>query len=223
MNAEAAGHLLAHALPPAARHDRFRRNFDRHARGALLDSGCNDAQVERLQRILAAVAYYTTPGPRMAEVRAGLATVEKQAQATASSLRALLDAPEHDEAQHEARGWLLHALAVQHASSILHYAEGEEVGRRLLAAIDEVTAAAEFARERMPKQQTRACAHWYPVALIDAALSVDGPPVTPSASPGSPFHKIACTCYAAAGMPNDDPLRAIRVYKRQAPSLGHLR
>ncbi len=220
MDTEKAGHLLAYALPPAARHARFRRTFDKRARSALLNCGCNDAQIERLQRILPAIAYYSEAGPRLADVRAMLAGVAAQAHAAARGLRAIMDAPEHEEARGEARLRLLEGLAKlypdrcqidpRRASFFHRYDEREAEARRLLAAIDDVVAAADHARERMPKAQTRAVAHPYPVALIDAAVNLDGPQVRPSASAASKFRRIADICYTAALGSTTTPLRAIR-------------
>lgn len=223
MDADAAKHLLAHALPPAARHERFRRGFDQCARFALLHCGCNDAQIERLQGILPAIAYYAEAGPKLADVRAHLADAARKARAAASSLRALLDAPEHEEARSEARDRLLEALAEvlrpercqidpRRVSFFHHYDEREDEARRLLGALADVVAAVDHARERMPNAQTRAVAHWYPLALIDAALSVDGPSLPPSESAASKFREIAGYCYSAARVANPDPQAAIRRY-----------
>ena len=216
MHAKAAKHLLAHALPPAARHARFKRTFDLRARSALLNCGCTDVQIERLERILPAIAYYTEAGPKLADVRALLANLAAQAHAADSALRTLLDAPEHEGARGEARLRLLEALAKLYPErfEIERWSvfSPEDEARRLLAAIADVASAAEHARERMPAAQTRAVAHAYPVALIDAALSLDGPQVKPSASAGSKFRRIASVCYRAGLGGNVTPLRAIREY-----------
>lgn len=230
MDAEKARHLLAHALPPDARQERFKRSFDKRAHSALQNCGCNDARIERLQRILPAIAYYHEAGPRLADVREQLADVAARTHAAASSLRALLDVPKHEEASDEARGWLLQALAERHpercerdpqrVSFHQRHDPREDEARRLLAAIDDVATAAQHAGKRMSKApQTRAVAHGYPVELIDAALSVDGLTVPVSATKGSMFLRIAGVCYRAALGSNATPLRAIRSYlaaQRQA-------
>ena len=219
MDAEKAGHLLAH-LPRGAAQARFKRSFDLRARSALLNCGCTDAQIERLERILPGIAYYTEAGPRLVDVRALLANLAAQAHAADSALRMLLDAPEQEGARGEARLRLLEGLAKlypdrcqidpRRASFFHRYDEREAEARRLLAAIDDVVAAADHARERMPKAQTRAVAHPYPVALIDAAVNLDGPQVRPSASAASKFRRIADICYTAALGSTTTPLRAIR-------------
>ena len=230
MDTEKAGHLLAHALTAAAQHARFRRTFDKRARSALLNCGCNDAQIERLQRILAAIAYYSEAGPRLADVRAMLAGVAAQAHAAAGGLRAIMDAPEHEEARDEARLRMLEALLELHpercerdaakAATIgfgdnprTRYDPRLDEARRLLAAIADVARAADHAREGMRgAPQTRKRTEWYPVALIDAGLSVAGPTVPLSATKDSQFLRIAQVCYAAALGSKSKPLRAIRAY-----------
>ena len=229
MNAEEAAFLLANALPPSARHPRFRRGFNEAQRNELARLGCTPQQAERLQRILPAIAYYSEAGPALADVRATLAQLGKDAHKATSTLRSLLDAPEHELARDEARLRLLEALAAMHpdrcevnpqrVSTFHRYDSRLDEARRLLAALADVAAAADHARERMRgAPQTRAVAHRYPAALIDAALSVDGPQVAPSASAGSPFREIAAVCYAAAGATNADPVRAIRDYLRACNS-----
>ena len=228
MNAEQAAHLLAHALTEAAKHPRFRRDFTPAQRKELARLGCTPQQVERLQRILPAIAYYAEAGPKLADVRALLANLAAQAHAAESALRTLLDAPEHEEARWEARDRLLEALAERHPercqrdpqrvsfSSPERYSAHPErmsEARRLVAAIDDVAHAADHARERMRgAPQTRMQAYPYAVALLDAALSLDGATVTPSESAASAFREIVGICCRAARVKTDDPLRAIRTY-----------
>ena len=224
MNAEQGRHLLAQAVVPDEQLARLRRGFTKAQRSALARLGCTPAQIERLQRMLPHVAYFCETGPRLADTSAPLDALAADTRAAAASLRALLDAPGHELARGEARGWLLHALAMQRVSSIpyIPYDKMEDEARRLLAAIDDVATAAKRAHKRLPKAQTRPVAHWYPLALIDAALSVDGPPVKPSASADSAFRKIAGISYSAARAENADPLRAIRSYLKERESLEAL-
>ncbi len=219
MNAEQARHLLAQAMLPDGQHARFRRDFTEAQRKELVRLGRTPQQFERLQRILPGIAYYCEAAPRMADVREHLADAAAKAHEAASSLRALLDAPECELARGEARECLLLALAGQRS---IRYHEREGEARRLLAAIDDVASAADHARKRMPKAQTRQVAPWYPLALIDAALSVDGPTVPPSASEALPFREIVGVCYDAARVENPDPLRAIRNYLKERPSFEAL-
>ncbi|QEE25709.1 hypothetical protein CS053_15255 [Rhodanobacter glycinis] len=223
MNSESAESLLAHALPPAARHDRFRRSFDAHHRKELVRFGVTPAQTERLERILPAIAYYTTQGPRLADVNVLLERLAKDAHKASTALRTLLDAPEHEQAHDESRLRLFEALLELHPErceidpqrvSFFHrYDPREDEARRLLSALADVESAASRACERSSTaEQTRAKSHDYPVGLIDAALSVDGPQVPPSESVGSAFFEIAGICYAAARGASTEPLRAIRAY-----------
>lgn len=223
MNSESAEFLLAHALSPAARHDRFRRSFDASHRKELVRFGVTPAQMERLERILPAIAYYTAQGPRLADVNVLLGRLAKDAHKASTALRTLLDAPEHEQARDEARDLLLDALAEIHPErceidpqrvSFFHrYDPRKEEARRLLGALADVESAANRACERSSTaEQTRAKSHAYPVELIDAALSVDGPQVPPSESVGSAFFEIAGICYAVARGTSIEPLRAIRAY-----------
>lgn len=222
MNSESAEFLLAHALPPAARHDRFRRSFDAHHRRELVRFGVTPAQRERLERILPAIAYYADQGPGLGDVKKLLERLAKDAHAACTALRTLLDAPEHEQAHDEARLRLFEALSELHPGrceidpqrvSFFHrYDPREDEARRLLGALADVESAASRARERSPTEQTRARSHAYPVELIDAALSLDGPQVPPSESVGSPFFEIAGICYAVARGSGPAPARAIRTY-----------
>ena len=230
MNAEQAAHLLAHALRLSARHPRFRRDFTPPQRKELARLGCTPQQVERLQRILPAIARDAEAGPKLADVRTHLADAARKAHAAAASLRALLDAPECELARDEARLRMLEALLELHPERCERDAAKAATGsfgdhprtrydprldeaRRLLAAIDDVAHAADHARERMRgAPQTRMQAHPDPVALIDAALNMDGPQVRPSESAASPFREIVRLCYGAARVKNADPQAAIRRY-----------
>lgn len=214
---EQAARLLAHALPPSARHPRFARTFTKAQRGDLARLGCTDAQVERLARILPAIARYDAQGPSLAAARAPLRKLAAEAHKAAAALRVVLDA--HDEATQESRTRLLQALAAlqparceadPERTSLRKRHDGREVeARRLLAAVQDVEQAAQHAIECMPTAQSRAVAHPFPVGLIAAALDVDGPQVPCSASAGSPFRRIASVCYQAAGVARE-PVRAIR-------------
>jgi len=220
VNAEQAAQLLAHALPPEARKDLWQRKFTPAHRSALAQLDVTDAQAERLERILPAIAYYAARGPSLAAARTPLVKLAADAHKAAAALRALLDAPEYEEARGEARLRMLEALAELHPErckidpqrvSFFHrYDEREDEARRLLGALTDVEAAADHACKRMPTEQTRAVAHHYPVALIDAALSVDGPAFRVSASAGSKFRDVATLCFEATG--HGEPLRAIRAY-----------
>ncbi len=220
MNAEQAALLLAHALPPEARKDCWQRKFTPAHRSDLAHLGVTDTQAERLARILPAIAYYTAQGPSLAAARTPLVKLAADAHKAAAALRVVLEG--RDEAMQESRGRLLQALEALHSErckvdparvSFFHrYDHREPEALRMLAALQDVEKAAEHALARMPKAQTRAVAHPYPVALIDAALSVDGPSVKPSESAGSPFREIAATCYSSAGVTRGEPLRALRAY-----------
>lgn len=221
MNAEQAAFLLAHALPPEARKDCWQRKFTRAHRSDLKRLGVTDTQAERLARILPAIAYYGTPGPSLAAARTPLVILAADAHKAAAALRVVLEG--RDEAMQESRGRLLQAIESLHPErcevdparvSFFHrYDHREPEASRLLAALQDVEKAAEHALARMPKAQTRAVAHPYPVALIDAALSVDGQPFRVSASAESKFRRVAALCYVAAG--HGEPLRAIRAYLRE--------
>ena len=220
MNAEEATHLLAHALPSPARAARWRRTFTVEHRSELRQLGVTDAQAERLERILPAIAYCAAQGPRLADVRAPLVQLGKDAHKAANALRTLLEA--RDEARQEGRMRMLETIEALHPErcevdparvSFFHsYDHREPEALRMLAALQDLEAVAKRAVERMPKSQTRAVAHHYPVALIDAALSVDGPAFTVSASAGSAFRDVATVCFATARQGEAEPLRAIRAY-----------
>ncbi len=220
MTVQQAQHLLAHALPPDARTDCWRRTFT-DAQKRELHRLHTPAQTERLERILPAIAYYTAQGPRLADARAPLVKLATDAHKAAAALRVLLDAS--DEAMQESRLRLLESIDAQHPErcpvdparvSFFHrYDRREPEALRLLATLQDVELAASHAVECMPKEQTRAVAHTFPVELIHAALSVDGPAVHVSASPACPFIEIATLCYDAAG--TGDPVRAIRAHLRQ--------
>lgn len=219
MRSEAAQHLLAHPLLPDGPQDRFRRSFNAVQRTTLARLGCTSEQVARLQSILPGIAFHCEGPPRMADARKYLADAATKAHEAASAWRALLDAPEYEFARGEARERLLLALAGQRS---IRYHEREDEARRLLAAINALASAADHARERMPTAQTRKVAPWYPLALIDAALSADDPTVQPSASETSKFREIVGVCYAAASVENENPLRAIRTYLKERASLESL-
>ena len=218
MNAEEAKRLLKHALPPDARKRRWQRTFTDEHRNELQPLGVTNAQTERLERILPAIAYYAAQGPSLAAARRPLVKLAADAYKAAAALRVVLEG--RDEAMQESRGRLLQALEALHPErcevdparvSFFHrYDHREPEALRLLAALQDVEQAAQHAIGRIPKSQTRAVAHRYPVALIDAALSVDGPAFPVSESESSKFLAVATVCYAAAG--HGEPLRAIRAY-----------
>ena len=220
MDAREAEFLLRHALPDSARADRFKRTFDKKDRSALLNSGCSDAQIVRLARIIPAIAYCAEPAPRLADVCALLADLGKAIEAGAATLRALLDAPDGGAGE-EAHGRLLDSILRLHpdrCESNPRHARGffekriderEIEARRLLSVMVEVQAIAEDARQHVPGGQTRKRIVPYPVALIDAALSLDGPQFSPSER--DPFVRITGICYRAAGI-HSTPLRTIRLY-----------
>lgn len=214
MDAEAARYLLRHVLPSGAWADRFKRTFRKQDRSALLNAGCCDAQIERLERILPAIAAYTEAAPRLADVRALLANLHETIGAAAAQLCAILDAPDGGAGE-EARGLLLDSCRrlyparcvpdSQHAA----FFEKRPPPRGLLSVLLEVQTVAEDARRNVQKGQTRTTVSLRPVMLIDAALSVDGPQFTPSER--GPFARITSRCYLAAGL-TGKPLRAIRAY-----------
>ncbi len=218
MTVQQAQHLLAHALPPDARKDCWRRTFTDAQKRELHRLQVTPAQVERLERILPAIAYYTAQGPRLADARAPLVKLATDAHKAAAALRVLLDAS--DEAMQESRLRLLEAIEARHPErcqadparvSFFHrYDRREPEALRLLATLQDVEQAASHAVEHMPRQQTRRVSPPYPVQLIDAALSADGPAVPVSACAGSPFLEVAVLAYDAAGA--GDPLRAVRQY-----------
>jgi nucleotide-binding universal stress UspA family protein len=221
MNSEQAEFMLAHALPPAARITRWRRNFTLPQRRELHRLGVTTDQTERLQRILPAIAYYAAQGPKLADVRAPLKQVRKDAHAAAQALRTLLEG--RDEARQEGRMRILQAIEVLHpercevdsarVSFFALYDHREPEALRILEALQALEAVAKHAVARIPKSQTRPVAHPYPVGLIEAALMVPGAPAfRVSASPGTPFRDVVAACYAAASAANTDPLRAIRAY-----------
>lgn len=227
LTVEQATYLLAHAFPPEARKDCWGRKFTPAHYSDLACLGVTDAQAERLARILPAIAYYTAQGPGLAVVRKPLAKLEADAHKAAAALRVVLEG--RSDAMQESRERLLQALEALHPErcevdtarvSFFHrYDQREPEALRLLAALQDVEKVAEHAVARMPKSQTRAVAHPYPVALIDAALRVaDGPEFKPSASVGSRFRSIAGICYEAA-LDGDsaEPERAIKAFIRMEP------
>jgi len=215
-----AAFLLKNALPPDARKPCWQRSFTPAHRRELKRLGVTLAQVDRLQRILPAIACYGTAGPSLAAARAPLVKLAADAHKAAAALRVVFEP--RDDAMQESRGRLLQSIEAQHPErcevdparvSFFHsYDHREPEALRLLAALHDVEQVARLAADGMPKAQTRLVAHPYPVHLIDAALSVDGPAVPVSASPGCPFIEIATLCYAAAGF--GEPLRAIRACLR---------
>ncbi len=223
MNAEQAAFVLAHVWAPRRVEERWKRTFtDKHHR-ELKRLGLTDAQVERLERILPAIVYYTAKGPRLADARKPLVKLATDAHKAAAALRVVLEG--RDDATQESRGGLLHAIEALHpdrcevdparVSSFHPYDHREPEAQRMLAALQDLKAVAEHAVARMPKAQTRAVAHVWPIKLIDAALTAaDGPAVPVSASIASTFREVATLCYDAAG--HGEPLRAIRAYLRNA-------
>lgn len=224
MDAERAAFDLKHALPGAATQPRFRRTFATRYRSALLNAGCSDAQIDRLEcTALTGITYYAEPVPRLRDVRTLLADLSKTMTVAADTLRHLLDAPPGGAGE-EAHGRLLDSilrlypdrctLKPEHATGFFEKRidEREIEVRRLLSVMVEVQTIVRDARQHVPKGQTRAQAHWRPVSLIDVCLSLDGPQFTPSES--GPFARIVNTCYRAAGI-STEPLRAIRAYLRR--------
>jgi hypothetical protein len=224
MNSEEAELLLARALPPPARTGRWRRSFTAHQRRELARLDVTTEQEGRLQRILPAIAFFTTQGPKLADVRAHLMQVRKDAHAAAQALRTLLEG--RDDTREEGRIRIFQAIEALHpercevdptqVSVWARYNHREPEAWRMLEALQALEAVAKNAVARMPKSQTRPIAHPYPVSLIKAAMTVpDAPAFRVSASPGTPFRDVVATCYAAAGAANTDPLRAIRAYLRE--------
>lgn len=219
MTPEQAAFLLSHALPPDARKPKWQRAFAGSHRRELTGLDVSTAQVERLERILPAIACYAATGPRLADARAPLVKVGADADKAAKSLRVMLEGAA--DAMQESRLRFLQAIEALHpertmvdpqrAGRTFHtYDHREPEALRLLAALQDVVRAAQHAVERMPAEQTRKVAHHYPVALIEAALSLDGPQFNVSASPASRFFDVVTACYGAAGQ--GEPLRAVRAY-----------
>jgi len=221
MDAEQAARVLAHALPPDARKPEWRRTFSTDDRAELTRLEVSDAQADRLERILPAIAYYNAQGPSLSAARAPLSKLSAHANKAAAELRLILT--DRRPARQESRGRLLQSLEMLHPErcevdasrvTVFHpYDHREPEALRLLAALRDLEQAAQHAIARMPRAQTRRVAHAYPVELIDAALSRDGPAFTPSESAGAAFREIVAVCYEAAGV-KGEPLRAIRSYLR---------
>ena len=222
LTVEQAEHLLKHALPPDARKAIWRRTFSADSCRELERLGVTTGQRERLERMLPAVAYYAAPGPRLADARAPLRKLAADAHKAAAALRVVLERRD-DAAVVESRRRLLQAIEGRHpercrldparVSTWEPYDHRKPEALRMLAALQDVEDAARHALAAMPKSQTRAAAHPYPVALIDAALVAAGGKVfPPSASPAAPFLGVAAACYAAAGAPTAEPLRPVRAF-----------
>lgn len=228
----ARARLLKWALPPSARRPEYRREFDKRARSALLNCGCDDDQIERLQAILPAIAIFSVGAPRLADVRARLAATENALSVAADMVRELVEAPAREDALDEARLRVLEGVFAlypercepdpENPRSFFEERRTDEREievRRMLAAMTDLHAAIKRARQRLPTGQTRSVAHDYPIGLIDAALNLEKESVPVSAQKKSVFRRIAGICYASAGVPNDDPLRAIRAFKaKRQPS-----
>ena len=216
--------LLDHALPPPARDPRYERSFSDTYRNDLHKLwGCTDKQIDRLQRILPAIAYYDEQGPALADVRKLLVQIAKYTDRVAGDMSALLkapeEAPEYDRTRDEARMRLLQAISKLYpercevdpsrVSRWQSYDPCMEEAQRLLTTLQDVAKAAKHAHTQC-KQQTRVVAHTYPITLINAALNVDGPPII-RVSESGPFFEIAYICYQAVGV-QGEPRVAIRKY-----------
>ncbi len=223
MDSETAEYVLKHALPPGARAERWRRTFNVRDRSDLLNAGCDDAQIERLQRILPAIAYYNDTGAKLGDVRAVLAAAQKALDRATRSVLSILDAPAHDQARDEARAWLLTSTLklfadrcqpdAQRASFFERHDERADELRRLLAAVADLQAVAKQSLDRLAKApQSRPVSPAYPITLIVAALSVDGPSFRASERKGTRFERIAARCYKVADADSDSPTRAIRAW-----------
>ena len=86
----------------------------------------------------------------------------------------------------------------------------------------ELEAVAKRALTGIPSSATKARAHPYPIACIDAALESgkNETAVNPSASSTSPFREITRICYEAAGVAISDPETAIRAYLKALKASG---
>ena len=91
---ERADSVLRNALPPSARHRRFARTFSSANLQDLRGMNLTKFQIERLARILPAIAYYIAPGPNVADVRDTLFELSDSLSVSRDKLEKLLQAPE---------------------------------------------------------------------------------------------------------------------------------
>ncbi len=233
MDRETAEHVLKHAKLACPSPEYRKPQFDKRDRADLLNAGCSDAQIGRLQRVLPGIAHSKAPQVPLADVRAVLSAAQAALDRATRSVLSILDAPDHDEAPDEARVFLLTStgklfperckLDPQRVSffepKAQRYDERADELRRLLSAVADLRAVAALSLDRLAHApQSRPVSPGYPIALIMAALSVDGPSFIVSERRGTSFERVAARCYAAAGA--GSPTRAIRAWLA-ASTPGH--
>jgi len=208
-------------LPPSACADRYAATFSAKHIKDLRRLGVESEQRKRLEPALRLIRLYSEKGPKLSEVRQHLDEVAETMRAASRALQALLMAPETEGARAEAKRRLRQASLRLDPNGVV-----EEPVDRMAAMLRDLLSVVEEAINRTPTEQTRPQAHTYPIAYIDHALQIGfnavwktvpiaqrkPNPFTPSAREGSPFRDVAAICYAAAGVPTTDPLRAIRAY-----------
>lgn len=208
-------------LPPAARSERYAATFSARHIQSLKKLGVEAEQRTRLEPALRVIRLYLEPSPKLGEVRQHLIEVADTARAASRALQALLSAPDSEGARSEAKARLRQASLRIDDEGLMH-----EPLDQMSSTLRELLKVAKAAINKTPTEQTRQQAHPYPIAYIDHALRIGfnviwktipiaerkPNPFAPSARKGSPFRDVVAVCYAAAGAPNADPLRAIRAY-----------
>lgn len=208
-------------LPPSARHERYAATFDADQVRALKRLGVEEEQRIRLVPALRVIRLCSETAPKLSEVRQHLEDLASNVRDAARSLQMLLAAPEAEAARFEAMHRLRQASLRIDGDGLV----GEPLDQ-MGAALRDLVEVAEKAIRSTPAGQTRPQAHIYPIQYIDDALRIGFDitwksvpveerrpnPFAPSARNGSPFREVVAICYAAAGAPNSDPLRAIRGY-----------
>lgn len=208
-------------LPPSARGERYAATFSAEQIKDLKRLGVEAEQRKRLEPALRVIRLYSEPPPKLLEVRQHLDEVADTARAASRALQALLSAPDTEGARSEAKLRLRQASLRIDDDGLV-----QEPLDQLSTMLRDLLKVAETAIAKTPTEQTRPKAHTYPIAYIDHALRIGfnvvwktipiserkPNPFAPSTGKGSPFRNVVAVCYAAAGVSNTDPLRAIRAY-----------
>ena len=209
-------------LPPSARTEDMRVNFNAVQRQLLARLGVDAEQLKRLEPALSIIKLYTAAPAALNDVRKNLSALLSAVSKSSSLLNSLLQVPPYEEARCEARDRLVSAW-FRISPNIATTEKPLAAEYEQLARLREI---AEHALREIPRSQSRRMSPIYPIEYIDTALlcgfrtthreakRMPPYPFFPAASESSKFRAVADVCYEAAGAPSGNPERAIKAYIR---------